>query len=812
MSQVVPRKGDTTPRRGSGGLQAPHDAPRRVTRSHRQARAFPTLVTGRCRDVPSRAIVACQVTGTVGTEPDRAGGRIVFGPEWVDPGLRCQRCRCPKLRKRGRVAESSTTAQNSFDAARKVLVPLALAQFICSFAGSNMNVMITDISKDLGTTVRGVQTAITVFLLVMAALMIPGGKLTDRWGRKRCLTLGLTVYGTGALLAAFAPGLGVLILGYSILQGVGTALLIPPVYILATMLFGDLKSRARAFGVISGMGGIGAACGPLIGGLITTAINWRAAFVFQAVIVTVVVLLARRIDDPVAPDPTRSFDTKGAVLSATGLVVLVTGILQADNNLVAMAILMVAGGLVLFWFFHYIRAEEHAGKEPLLSTGLFRNRTSNLGLVTQNVQWLMLMGSAFTVSALLQVERGYNAIQTGVIFTAATLGILVSSLGAGRLAKRFPQRSLILAGFATAISAIVVLVAMINTWDSPWTFAPGLLLIGLGVGVMMTPSVNVVQSSFPDERQGEISGLSRSVSNLGSCLGTAIAGTILVSALTEHSYDFAMLALAIVGIIGLVARGSCLPIRFGTPSTVHCPKQSRYPRPRDPRRRQTHMVQVRATTETIPSHRQVRSPRGFRGLHKVIFMNANDIRSNFVAEQGIAAMSILAAAKVTFPFAIDATGGFHLPELGASVSRARRPVSRVREAMITVPRTHGLGTTLENVRSLFEDDHLHMALVVADGSLITTIERSDLVEPLPGSTPAYQVGTLAGRTIRADRPLDGVTAALKRTGRRRLAVTDGSGGLLGLLCLKHDGSGYCSDEGVRERAAQSRAANVEPAG
>src|SRR3954449_8075007 len=156
---------------------------------------------------------------------------------------------------------------------RRALVPLALAQFICSFAGTNMNVMINDISKDLDTTVQGVQVAITIFLLVMAALMIPGGKLTDKYGRKRCFTVGLAVYGVGALLSAAAPGLGVLILGNSLLEGMGTALLTPPVYILPTLLFTDLPSRARAFGAISAMGGIGAAAGPLIGGLITSAIS-----------------------------------------------------------------------------------------------------------------------------------------------------------------------------------------------------------------------------------------------------------------------------------------------------------------------------------------------------------------------------------------------------------------------------------------------------------------------------------------------------------------------------------------------------------
>jgi MFS family permease len=436
---------------------------------------------------------------------------------------------------------------------RKMLVPLALAQFICSFAGSNMNVMITDISDDLDTTVQGVQVAITLFLLVMAALMIPGGKITDRWGRKRCFTLGLTVYGIGAVMSAVSPGLGVLILGNSILEGVGTALLIPPVYILTTMLFDDITSRARAFGVITGMAGIGAAAGPLIGGLITTAISWRAAFVFQALIIMAIVYLSRPIEDPIPPDPTHPFDTMGAVLSAVGLVLIVMGVLAADNNGWLMLGLLVAGAVVLAGFVAHVRAKERAGEEPLLSSSLFRNRVSNLGLVTQNIQWLMLLGTAFVVSAFLQVVRGYNAIETGVIFTAATAGILLSSLAAERLAKRHPQRTLIVAGFIITLVGIGVLLALVNGSPSVYTFAPGLFLIGIGVGVMLTPSVNMVQSSFPEERQGEISGLSRSVSNLGSSLGTAIAGTILVSGLSDRSYGLAMVSLAVAGLIGLGA-------------------------------------------------------------------------------------------------------------------------------------------------------------------------------------------------------------------------------------------------------------------
>ena len=347
--------------------------------------------------------------------------------------------------------------------------------------------------------------------------------------------------------------MGVLIIGNSILEGVGTALLIPPVYILTTLLFTGVTSRARAFGVISAAGGVGAAAGPLIGGLITTAISWRASFVFQALVIAAIVFLSRRLEDPLPADPTRPFDTRGAVLSAVGLVLLVMGILAADNNAWLMIALMIGGALVLVWFFYSVRAKERAGEEPLLSTALFRNRTSNLGLVTQNIQWLLLLGSSFTVAAYLQVVRGYDAIQTGVIFTAATVGILVSSLGAERFAKRRAQRTLVLAGFIITIAGIGILISMVNGSPSAWAFAPGLLLIGLGIGTMLTPSVNIVQSSFGEELQGEISGLSRCISNLGSCLGTAIAGTILVASLTTGGYGAAMITLAGIGLVGLAA-------------------------------------------------------------------------------------------------------------------------------------------------------------------------------------------------------------------------------------------------------------------
>jgi MFS family permease len=233
---------------------------------------------------------------------------------------------------------------------------------------------------------------------------------------------------------------------------------------------------------------------------------------------------------------------------------VVFGILQADTNTTLFIVFVAIGLAFLAGFFLYLRSRERAGKDALLSLELFKNRVSNLGMITQNLQWLLLMGVSFVVSVFLQTERHYSAIKTGVIFTAATVGVLVSSLGAARLAQRRQQKTLIAAGFVGTAVGIGLLLALVHAASSsPWAFAPGLLLVGLGLGVMLTPSVNIVQGAFPEDKQGEISGLSRSVSNLGSSFGTAIAGTILVSNLASGNgtYVAAMIVLAGFALAGL---------------------------------------------------------------------------------------------------------------------------------------------------------------------------------------------------------------------------------------------------------------------
>jgi len=435
-----------------------------------------------------------------------------------------------------------------------VVLPLALAQFIASYAASNMNVAISTIADDLHTDVAGIQTTITLFTLTMAALMIPGSKLTDIWGRKRCFILGLAVYGAGALLASLSQGLALLTIGYSLLEGIGSALLIPPIYILITVVFDDLKTRAKWFGVVSGAAGLGSAAGPLIGGLITSYISWRASFLLQVLVVAAIALLARRIEDPPLPAQRPRFDGVGAVLSAAGLFLVVYGILQTNTEGWASAkvwILVGAGALVLAVFFLYVQTRERHGKAPLVSPSLFRNRTSNLGLLTQNVQWLVLQGSFFVISVFLQQVRGYSAIETGLMLLPATIGILLSSALAQRMASRHPQRLLIRAGFTVTVVGLVLLLALSRTNSAVWTFWPGLFLMGFGVGAMLTASVNVVQSAWPEEQQGDISGVSRSVSNLGSSLGVAIAGSVLVGAAAKGNPPY-LTAIVVVGAFAVV--------------------------------------------------------------------------------------------------------------------------------------------------------------------------------------------------------------------------------------------------------------------
>ena len=309
----------------------------------------------------------------------------------------------------------------------------------------------------------------------------------------------------------------------------------------------------------------------------TSGISWRASFGLQVLLLTWIVILARKIADPARQGPTPRFDITGAILSAAGLFFIVLGLLESrtyglfasrqdfsiGNTVVIPAgsispvwLLAAIGALFLLWFLLHLRSTKKKGKDDLLRLRLFRNRTANLGLATQAIQWPILQGSFFVLSVYLQEVRHDAAIQTGLMLTPATIGILAASAGADRFARRHPQRRLIIARFLT--TAGMLLLALVRVHSGIFTFWPGLLLfgigIGIGIGVMLTSSVNLVQSSFPDTDQGDISGLSRSVSNLGASLGTALVGSVLVAATLPAGKPFALAltTLAVIALIGMM--------------------------------------------------------------------------------------------------------------------------------------------------------------------------------------------------------------------------------------------------------------------
>jgi len=329
---------------------------------------------------------------------------------------------------------------------------------------------------------------------------------------------------------------------------------------------------------------------------VTSAISWRASFGLQVLVVVWIIFLARTITDPAVAEPRPRFDVTGAVLSAAGLFFVVLGLLQSrtygflisrtdfkigntvlipKGSISPVWVFVAIGALFLLWFFLHIRSREKRGRDVLLPLRLFRNKVANLGLGTQVIQWLVLQGSFFVVSVYLQEVNHYDAIKTGLMLTPATIGILATSAGAERFARRHPQRWLIIAGFATTAVGMILLLTLVRANSGILTWVPGLLLFGAGVGVMLTSSVNVVQSSFPEADQGDISGLSRSVSNLGSSLGTALVGSVLVAVARPAGQPFAvalamMLVLTLIGLVIaiLIPRQSSEAAQQADPSTA----------------------------------------------------------------------------------------------------------------------------------------------------------------------------------------------------------------------------------------------------
>ncbi|HEX5307753.1 MAG TPA: MFS transporter [Solirubrobacteraceae bacterium] len=432
---------------------------------------------------------------------------------------------------------------------------LGTAQFVMVLDSTVMNVSISQVVADLKTTVPDVQAAITMYTLVMAAFMLTGAKLGDIWGRRRAFSIGLAVYGVGSLTTALSPTVGVLMFGWSGVEGIGAVLVIPAIFALTAVNYSG-RERALAYGLLGGIAGAGAAAGPLIGGFVTTALTWRVVFAAETVVVIALLTLVHRIGESRSEHPP-TLDRVGVGLSALGLGMCVFAILKISTwGLLtptgALTIggteitpfglsvvpFMIAAGLIVLGFF--LRWEEHVercGDTPLLRADLLKIPQLRAGLSTIVSQYLILAGTFFVLPLYLQLVLGKNALQTGLKILPISVTMMLAATFGPRLATRSSPRRVVQVGLGFLLVSIPGLMATISPSLSSLPFALSLAGFGARVGLTISQLGNIVMSSVGRERSSEAGGAQGASQNLGQSLGTALIGAVLLSGLTTGFHN-----------------------------------------------------------------------------------------------------------------------------------------------------------------------------------------------------------------------------------------------------------------------------------
>ncbi|MCX6374179.1 MAG: MFS transporter [Actinobacteria bacterium] len=433
-----------------------------------------------------------------------------------------------------------------------ILIALCMAQFINAYDTTAMNVAVTSVVKSLGTTVSGVQSALVLYSLVMASFMLIGGKLGDVWGRRATFTIGISMYGVGALITAFSMGLPMMIVGWSLLEGLGSALMIPAIFAIVGTIFPAGKPRVSAFAAVGAMAAMGAALGPLICGFLTTYLTWRVSFLLEVCVVLATLALTTRIKVPKTKRPAAKLDYLGAVLSALGLALVVLGVLQAgkfgwtaarvpmigwgrtlipEGGISPVIPFVVAGVVVLLLFAVWERHMLKAGKDALLNIGMLKKRAVLFGLLAIIAFMFMQAGFLFVTPVFMQMALGYSAFHSGLLILPMTVMIIIVATRVSKLTQIIAPRLIVQVGMLVLVGGILLIALELKATAQQWEFLPGMIVAGIGIGLINAPLMNITQGAVPAKEQSEISGLSRAMSNLGGAFGTAIAGAVLMSTL-----------------------------------------------------------------------------------------------------------------------------------------------------------------------------------------------------------------------------------------------------------------------------------------
>ena len=450
----------------------------------------------------------------------------------------------------GRLGHTESVTDTGEAAARPspggqiVLLTLAAAQFLMTLDTSVMNVAIATVAKDVGTTVTGIQFAITLYTLVMAAFMITGGKIGQIIGRKRAFMIGCVVYGCGSGTTALAKSLPVLIVGWSVLEGLGAALIMPAVVALVATNFGRAE-RPRAYGLVASAGAVAVAVGPLIGGLLTTYASWRWVFVGEVFMVLGILVLTRRMADSPAVPGVR-LDPVGTLLSAVGLGAIVYGVIRSGTwgfvqpkpdapqwlGMSPVVWLLLGGGavLALFVLWENRRLQRHQG--ALLDPRMLKLPRLQGGLTAFFFQFMLQAGLFFVIPLFLSVALGLSAVATGVRLLPLSITLLLSAVGVPKLFPHGSPRRIVQVGFGLLFLGIAVLLAALDSGAGADIVTGPLLLTGLGIGTLASQLGAVTVSAVPDSQSGEVGGVQNTVTNLGASIGTALSGAILIAVLT----------------------------------------------------------------------------------------------------------------------------------------------------------------------------------------------------------------------------------------------------------------------------------------